>query len=394
MSDVGSEALKTQKPPTLVVLQLTGGNDALNTVIPHSNPLYWENRPTLAIPEDQILRIDGEYGFHPAMAALKPFWDRGKMAVIMGVGYEDPSYSHFRSADIWYTAVPEKISTDGWLGKVIRELDPKAENVVTAVNFGRGLPRALSLSGVPVGSVAQLDTYGLLTSLASPTQRQSAIELFSCLYDDGIDDKGHLPVTPLDPHAKALRYMGQTGLDAKKGAEILSTVLGTYSSTVQYPKTPLASSLKGIAQVKLGNVGTRVFYTSISGFDTHAGQAPIHAALWKEISEAVAAFFADLREHEADDDVIMLLWTEFGRRVHDNVGGTDHGAAGAAFAIGEPVRGGIYGEYPSLKEADLTDGNLAYTVDFRSAYSTVLERWLQVEAPPIVNGRFEDLAFV
>ncbi|HZO26564.1 MAG TPA: DUF1501 domain-containing protein [Chloroflexota bacterium] len=383
-----------KKPPTLVVLQLTGGNDALNTVIPHGNSLYWENRPTLAIPEDQILRIDNQYGFHPSMAALKPFWDRGKMAVIMGVGYEDPSYSHFRSADIWYTAEPTKIVTDGWLGKVVRELDPKAENVVTAVNFGRGLPRALSLAGVPVGSVARLDTYGLLTRLASPSQRQSAIELFSCLYDDGFDDKGHLPVKPLDPHAAALRYMGQTGLDAKKGAEILSTVLGGYRSTVEYPKTPLAASLKGIAQVKLGDVGTRVFYTSISGFDTHAGQGPIHAALWTELSEAVAAFFGDLREHDADDDVIMLLWTEFGRRVHDNVGGTDHGAAGAAFVIGEPVKGGIYGEYPSLREADLTDGNLAHTVDFRSAYTSVIERWLQVDAKPIVNGRFEDLAFV
>jgi uncharacterized protein (DUF1501 family) len=383
-----------QKPPTLVVLQLTGGNDALNTVIPHGNSLYWENRPTLHIPEAEILRIDSMYGFHPAMAPLKPFWDRGKMAVVMGVGYEDPSYSHFRSADIWYTAEPEKVATDGWLGKVVRELDPKAENVVTAVNFGRGLPRALSLSGVPVGSVAQLDTYGLLTSLASPSQRQSAIEVFSCLYDDGYDDKGHLPDQPMDPHAEALRYMGQTGLDAKKGAEILSTVLGAYTSTVQYPKTPLANNLRGIAQVKLGNVGTRIFYTSISGFDTHAGQAPIHAALWKDVSESVAAFFADLREHDADDDVIMLIWTEFGRRVRDNVGGTDHGAAGAAFVIGEPVKGGMYGEYPSLREEDLTLGNLAYTVDFRSTYASVLERWLKVEAAPIVNGRFEEFAFV
>jgi uncharacterized protein (DUF1501 family) len=382
------------KPPTLVVLQLTGGNDALNTVVPHGSPLYWANRPTLQIPEQDILRIDNMYGFHPSMAPLKPFYDRGKMAIVMGVGYEDPSYSHFRSADIWYTAEPTRVVTDGWLGKVVRDLDPKADNVVTAVNFGRGLPRALSLSGVPVGSVAQLDTYGLLTSLASPSQRQSAIEVFSCLYDDGFEDKGHAPAAPLDPHAKALRYMGQTGLDAKKGAEILSTVLGGYSSTVQYPKTTLGSSLKGIAQVKLGHVGTRVFYTSISGFDTHAGQAPIHAALWKDVSESVAAFFADLREHDADDDIVMLIWTEFGRRVKDNVGGTDHGAAGAAFVIGEPVKGGMYGEYPSLKDEDLTMGNLAYTVDFRSTYSSILERWLKLDAAPIVGGRFEELAFV
>jgi uncharacterized protein (DUF1501 family) len=388
----------TKKPPTLVVLQLTGGNDTINTVVPYSDPLYYDNRPNVRINEDEVLKIDDRFGFHPSMAAIKPFWDDGKMAVVNGIGYPNPNYSHFRSMDIWYTAQPDTIATEGWLGKTVRELDPKAENVLTAVNFGRGLPRALSLAGVPVASVAQLDSYGLLTSLSSVDQRNSALEVFSCMYDDGFNDdtivKPLQQVHAADPMSQVMTYMGQTGLDAQKGADILSTAIGKYSSSVQYPNTQIAANLRGIAQVKLADLGTRVFYTAHGSFDTHASQLATHALLWKEVSEAVSAFFTDLREHGEADDVIMLLWTEFGRRVKDNGAGTDHGAGGIAFVLGDPVKGGMYGEYPSLKEGDLTIGNLQFNNDFRSTYSTILERWLSVEAKPIVNGNFEQFAFV
>jgi uncharacterized protein (DUF1501 family) len=388
--------MSSQKQPILVVLQLTGGNDTLNTIVPYGDPLYYDNRRTVRIPEEEVLKIDNRFGFNPAMKALKPFWDEGKMAIINGIGYPNPNYSHFRSMDIWYTCEPEKIATDGWLGKAVRELDPKADNVLTAVNFGRGLPRALALAGVPVASVAQLDTYGLLTSLSSAPQRQSALEVFSCLYDDGWNDKG----TPAGAGAAArpgdevLRYMGQTGLDAQKGADILRTALDKYQSNVKYPNSPIASNLKGIAQVKLAELGTRVFYTSHGSFDTHATQLPTHAKLWQEVSEGVAAFFEDLRAHNAADDVIMLLWSEFGRRVKDNGAGTDHGAGGVAFILGDGVKGGMYGEYPSLKADDLTIGNLKYNVDFRSAYATILEKWMGIDSQPIVNGKFEEFALV
>jgi uncharacterized protein (DUF1501 family) len=382
--------------PTLVVLQLTGGNDMLNTIVPYGDPLYYDNRRTVRIPEEQVLHIDNRYGFNPAMRAIKPFWDDGKMAIINGVGYPHPNYSHFRSMDIWYTCEPDTIATDGWLGRAVREIDPKAENVLTAVNFGRGLPRALSLAGVPVASVAQLDAYGLLTSMSSVPQRQSALEVFSCLYDDGWNDQGQIPssVHADEPLGEVLRYMGQTGLDAQKGADILRTALDKYESSVKYPNSPIGANLKGIAQVKLADFGTRVFYTSHGGFDTHASQMPTHAKLWQEVSEAVAAFFDDLRAHDAAGDILMLIWSEFGRRVKDNGAGTDHGAGSVAFMLGEHVRGGMYGAYPSLKQEDLTLGNLKYSVDFRSTYTTVLERWMNIEATPIVNGRFEELAVV
>jgi uncharacterized protein (DUF1501 family) len=381
------------KDPILVVLQLTGGNDALNTIVPYGDGLYYDNRKTVRIAQEDVLPIDDHFGFHPAMRAIKPFWDNGNMAIINGVGYPNPNYSHFRSMDIWYTCEPDKVATDGWLGKTVREIDPKAENVLTAVNFGRGLPRALSLSGVPVASVAQLDTYGLLTSLSSVSERQSALEVFSCLYDDGWNDQGVKaseglqPATTGDP---VLSYMGQTGLDAQKGADILRTALGKYESNVHYPKSQIAENLKGIAQVKLAGLGTRVFYTSHGTFDTHATQLPTHAKLWQEVSEGVAAFFDDLRAHDAADDVTMLVWSEFGRRVKDNGAGTDHGAGSVALILGDHVRGGMFGEYPSLKASDLTLGNLKYNVDFRSTYATVLDQWMHIESEPIVNGKFEE----
>jgi uncharacterized protein (DUF1501 family) len=199
---------------------------------------------------------------------------------------------------------------------------------------------------------------------------------------------------PPQPGDEVLRYMGQTGLDAQKGADILRTALGKYQSTVEYPKSQIAENLKGIAQVKLADLGTRVFYTSHGTFDTHATQLPAHAKLWQEVSEGIDAFFQDLRAHDAADDVLMLVWSEFGRRVKDNGAGTDHGAGSVAFILGEHVTGGMYGEYPSLKREDLTLGNLKYNVDFRSTYATILDRWMKIDAQPIVNGNFEEFAII
>ena len=376
------------KAPKLVVLQLTGANDYLNTVVPYTNPLYYDNRPNMHIPAEQVLQIDNEIGFNPNMQAVKRLYDEGKVAIIHSIGYPNPNYSHFRSMDIWYTCEPEKVSSEGWLGKVVRDLDPKGDNVLTAVNFGRGLPRALSLSGVPVASVAQLDTYGVLTGLSSST-RSMAMETFSRLYSD------------VDAGDEVLRYMGQTGLDAQKGADILRSAADKYTSTVKYPEgNPIAASLRGVAQTKLADLGTRIFYTAHGSFDTHASQMPLHAKLWKEVDGAIDAFFQDLHEHDAADDTIMLLWTEFGRRVKENGSGTDHGAGGVAFVIGEHVKGGQYGTYPSLRAEDLTQqregmfGNLRYSYDFRGLYSSLVDRWLGLDGPAIVGGQFEQLAFV
>jgi uncharacterized protein (DUF1501 family) len=376
------------KAPTLVVLQMAGANDYLNTVIPYSNPLYYDNRPTVHIPADQVLPIDDQLGFNPNMRAVKRLYDEGKVAIIHGIGYPNPNYSHFRSMDIWYTCEPEKVSSEGWLGRAVRDLDPKGENVLTAVNFGRGMPRALALSGVPVASVAQLDTYGVLSTLTGAT-RPLAMEAFTRMYSG--PDVGN----------EVLRYMGQTGLDAQKGADILRSAVDKYASTVPYPEgNPVAANLKAVAQVKFADLGTRIFYTAHGSFDTHASELPTHAKLWKDVDGAIDAFFQDLRVNQQADDTVMLLWTEFGRRVRDNGSGTDHGAGGMAMVIGERVKGGMYCTYPSLRDADLTQqsegmfGNLRYNYDFRGLYSTILERWLGLDAKAIVGGSFEQLSFI
>ena len=372
----------TTKDPILVVIQLTGGNDYMNTVIPYADGRYHDNRPTVGIPAEQVLHIDDQFGFNPAIPEIKSLYDAGKVAVINGIGYPTPNRSHFRSMDIWHTCEPEKVGTEGWLGRVIRDLDPNAENVLTGVNFGRGLPRAMALTGVPVASVAVLETYGVLTGIVNEPERSQALDIFARMY------------SPTVGLGATMDYLGQTGLDALKGADILKAAPDMYTSTVEYAETGIARNLQGIAKVLTADLGTRVFYTQQGGYDTHASETDVQPKLLADLSRAVSDFYADLREHDTADNVLMFVFTEFGRRVRDNGSGTDHGSGGVAFAIGDPVRGGMYGEYPSLAEADLVEGDLAFNTDFRGVYGTLVEQWLGLDAQPVVGGSFEQPAFV
>ena len=369
------------KDPCLVVLQLTGGNDYFNTVIPYTDPLYRDNRPFVGIPDDRILHLDDEFGLHPSMAPIKQLWDQGMVALIHGIGYANSPRSHFRSLDIWHTCEPDKLGTEGWLGRATRDLDPNKENVLTAINFGSGLPRALVSPGVSVASVSDLATYGILTGLEEQ-QRAVAMERFARMY---------ATATGLGYVAD---YLRQTGTDALKGADILRTAPDSYTSTVEYAASPIARKMRDIAQVHLADFGTRIFYTQHSSFDTHASQPTLHAQLWKEVSDSVYNFFEDLREHDAADNVVVFMFSEFGRRVADNGSGTDHGAAGVAIAIGEPVAGGHHSEYPSRKPKDLQFGDLVPNTDFRGVYANLLEEWLGLEADPIVGGSFEKPDFI
>ena len=376
--------VSTAKDPVLAVLSLSGGNDGLNTVIPRNSSLYRDYRPTIGVPEDQIIPITDELGFHPTMAPLKKFWDAGQLAIFVGIGYPTPSYSHFRSMDIWHTCEPEIIGTEGWLGRATKLMDPNAENVLTAVNFGRGLPRALVMDGVPVSSVGNLETYGLLTGIDGEDQRNSALDVFGRMYSPAIGS------------GAVMDYIHSTGTDALKGADILATAPDQYTSNVEYSGTVVGQYMKNIAQTHLADFGTRVLYTTspYNGFDSHANQAQANAALWTDVSNTVDTFFTDLRDHNASDNVTLLLFSEFGRRVNDNGSGTDHGAASVAFAVGEHVKGGIYGTYPSLEPSEQEfGGNLKFNLDFRSVYSTILEDWYGLEAEPIVNGNFERVKF-
>jgi len=318
----------------------------------------------------------------PSMGPLKEMFDQGNVAIIHGAGYADSPRSHFRSMDIWHTCEPDKVGTEGWAGRLARELDPSKENVLTAINFGHGLPRALAVPGVPVAAIADLGTYGLLTGITDTTQRAKALDLFSRMY------------TPTVGGGYVNDYLRATGTDAMTGADIVKVAPEMYSSNVEYPNSPIAMHLKDIAQVYFADLGTRIFYTQHASFDTHAGEMASHPVLWKDISEGISAFFEDLKEHDAGDNVVMYLFSEFGRRVHDNGSGTDHGAAGVMFAIGASVKGGFYGEMPSAKPEALEQGDLVPNYDFRGGYATLLEDWFGLDANPIVNGNFEKLGFL
>lgn len=371
-----------KKDPVLVVLQLTGGNDYFNSVIPYTDPNYYDSRPKLHVPEEVVVKLDDKIGLHPSLAPLKEIYDRGEMAIVHGIGYAKSPRSHFRSMDIWHTCEPEKIGTEGWIGRAVKELDPRSENPITAVNIGHGLPRAMAAPGVSSASVADLSTYGLLSGIEQEILRNQVLERFAAMYAPGV---GRAPV---------MEYLAQTGMDALKGGEILKGALPKYVSNIEYGSGSLAGRLRDIAMIHTAELDTRIFYTEYGSFDTHANQLGQHGHLLASVATGITDFFDDLREHRAEDNVIMFVFSEFGRRVKDNGSGTDHGSAGVALVIGSGIAGGMYGEYPDTNSNALEQGDLVPNLDFRGAYSTILEDWLGLDAVPVVNGTFEKPAFI
>ncbi len=371
-----------KREKSLIVIQLSGGNDYLNTVVPYSDGKYYDNRSVVNIPQDKVIPIDDHFGFNPSMGPIKSLWDEGKVAVINGIGYQNPNRSHFRSMDIWHTAEPDSIGKEGWLGRAIRDIDPQGDNVLTGVNFGRGLPRALAVPGVSVASVGDLDTYGLFPDVKDEELRMFTLEAFSRMYGN---TAGRDPVMEL---------LGRTGQDALLGADILRTAPAMYSSSVEYGPDALAQSVKSLSQVLHANLGARVLYTQHGPFDTHSGELLSHAKLWDEVAGAIGCLMDDMKEHGTEDDAAILVFSEFGRRIKDNGSGSDHGSGGVAFMIGGAVNGGMYGEYPSLAEAEQIEGDLRSNNDFRSVYTEILEDWLDLDAPSIVNGQFEKLGIL
>ena len=365
----------------LVVVQLSGGNDALNTIIPYGDDLYYDNRPYVNIPQEKILKIDNYLGFNPSMAPLKELYEKGNVAIINGIGYSEPNRSHFRAMDIWHTGETKSVGTEGWLGRAIKELEPKSETVLTGVNFGRGLPRALYAKNVPVASVGNLDTYGLFPDIEDHESRNIALNAFSQMYGGSVNDT-------------IANFFSQTGMDAMKGADILRRAPKMYSSSIEYSDSTISQSLKSIAQVMFADLGTRVFYTQHGSFDTHSGEIASHQKLWSDLSIGLADFMDDLKEHGKDKDTIIFLFSEFGRRIKDNGAGTDHGSGGVAFVIGGDVNGGLHGRYPSLQDKNQVEGDLAFNNDFRGSYSTIAEKWLGIDPTVVSNGNFTGLDFL
>jgi uncharacterized protein (DUF1501 family) len=372
--------VSTLKEKVLVVMQLTGGNDFMNTIVPYTNEHYFDARKKVVIDPKDVLPINDSLAFNGNTGPLKNLYDEGKVAIVQGIGYPNSNRSHFRGMDIMHTCEPDKLGVEGWLGLAIREMDPKQENVLTGVNIGRGLPRALSVSGVPVTSIGDIEAYGVLNDSDKAHLRDRSIQSFKNIYSQAI---GAGPVS---------EYIGKTGIDILKGADLLSDVAGSYSSSVEYADNPIAKSLRDVARIHLSGLGTRVFYTNHGGYDSHANELQTHPGLMTELSGAIADFMDDLEQHDAADEIAILVFTEFGRRMRDNGSGTDHGSGGGAFIIGKNVTGGLYSEYPSLDPTDWEHGeDLKHTIDFRGIYATMLEQWIGVEARPIVKGEFEQI---
>ena len=365
---------------TLVVIQLTGGNDFMNTLVPYTNEHYYDARKKIVIGQNDVLPINKTLGINNNAAPLKRLFDEGKVAIVQGIGYPNSNRSHFRAMDIWHTCEPDRVGSEGWLGLAIKDLDPKSENVLTGINIGQGLPRAMSVAGVPVTSVGDLESYGVMNKIEQERLKERSLQAFKDIYGQAIGS------------GQVAEYIGKTGLDVLKGADLLADVASKYQSSIEYADNSIAKSLRDVARIHFADLGTRVFYTNHGGYDTHANEMPAHPKLLTDLSGAISDFMDDLEEHNAADDVSILVFTEFGRRMRDNGSGTDHGSGGGAFLIGKNVKGGLYSEYPSLNPNDWEHGeDLKHTIDFRGIYGTVLDQWLGLDARPIVKGEFEQI---
>ena len=372
----------------LVVIELAGGCDGLNTVVPFSNDFYYSRRPKLAIPAAQVLPLDSAVGLHPSMTGLKALFDDGKLAVVQGVGYPNPNRSHFRSRDIWHTAEPEKIGSDGWLAKYMTHY-PNGTSF-QGINVGGKVPKALVSGEGSSPSIQSVDTYKVETDRRYPKDSDNKNDAFQEII-------GQQDQYPLQ------EYVTQTALDATLSSIQLLEGQQNYQSTIEYPPTVFAQNLQTIAQIIAANLGVTVFYASLGGFDTHAGQISgtssvegQHALLLEILSSALTAFADDLQELGRDQDTLVVTFSEFGRRLAENGSlGTDHGTANQMFLLGSTVSPGLYGTYPGLSDGELDPiGDLVSTVDFRSVYSEVLANWLGVDPAPVLGESFPDLGFL
>ncbi len=378
----GSRVAQTASDRILIVVQMAGGNDGLNTVVPFSDPLYLKVRPTLAVPENKVLPLDTRLGLHANLQPLKKLWDAGHLAIVEGVGYPNQSLSHFQAMDIWQTLDLHGNGSEGWLGKLVAGLVDKEGHPFKAIDIGVQTAQALQSISTQVPTIANVKTYSLYPDPADADGGNTRLQALMKLYNS-------YPGTA--PYAALL---DTTALNAQDGSRQLHQADATYRPAVTYPKGPFADGLKVLAEAIVQDLGLRVGYVTLGGFDTHASQQATHDTLLLTLANGLSAFYNDLAAHGKADKVVVMTWSEFGRRVDENGSlGTDHGTAAPLFVLGNPVNGGFYGEPPSLSNLD-ENGNLKYTVDFRSIYATVLDRWMGASSRDILGGSFGSQNFL
>jgi len=379
-SVLSPQQAEQMKNRTLVVVQLSGGNDGLNTLVPYSQQTYYNARPTLALDKSDVLQLDGDVALHPSMTALESLYKSNRVAIVQGAGYPNPNRSHYESMTIWQTASPDETLQTGWLGRYL-DTARSVDSSINAVELDALLSPTVIGEKERAMAVQSLQSFKIAPSRRtgqSPDETTiKALDAIQC--------------TSCQEYNNLVTAMMEAGLDAMTASDIVQQAASNYQTSISYPKNDFSNRLKLAAQVVSSNLKPTIVYLQIGGFDTHANQKNTQAQLLKTVSDGIAAFYQDMDSKGKADDTLIMTFSEFGRRVHENGSqGTDHGTAEPMFLIGGRVSGGLYGEYPNLSNLD-SNGDLIHTVDFRQVYASVLQDWLGSDASHVLNSQFEEL---
>lgn len=399
--DLAIQPVTGKDDTILIVLQLAGGNDGLNTLVPYADDAYQKARPRLAKKEKEIIRLNDHVGLNSSMPFLGSLFKEGNLGIVQGVGYPNPNRSHFVSTSIWETADPANRSATGWLGRYFDNACPGADPTV-GISFNKTQPEAF---GALKNPGVCLNSPELYRWIHGGGEKAQAEEFFADLNQPDDDEED----TPTDGGSIAMPAGGKTGgisgegnlaflervaLDARVSSKTILELAAKHKTSVRYDGTPLARNLNLVSRMIAGGMPTRVYYVSHGGFDTHNQQANSHDRLLGQLDSALKSFFADLRQQGNDKRVVLMTFSEFGRRVVENASaGTDHGKASCLFLAGPGVKGGLHGTHPSL--TDLSEGDIRHTVDFRSVYGTVLSDWLRAsDMKPILGASYPKMGLI
>lgn len=378
----------------LVVLQLAGGNDGLNTVVPVENDFYYRARPTLAISRGDGLALRDGMALHPALEGLKAMYDAGHLAIVQGVGYPNPNRSHFRSMEIWQTASDaDRVESLGWIGRYF-DCCCSGTDATVGISLSQEAPQAFAARtprGLTFENIGQYRYQGDEEFL----RRVSGGDVILAEDINTGGSIGGLTGRRREPVHSALDFLERTSLDAQLSSERIRRIAGTERSSARYPAGQLGRDLSLVARLIAGGMTTRVYYVSQGGYDTHANQKGTQERLLRELGDALKAFVDDVKEQGNLERVMVMSFSEFGRRVAQNAsGGTDHGTASPMFVAGGGVRAGLHGQLPSLDPKDLDEGDLRHKIDFRSVYATVVEKHLEAPGHRVLQGQFPLLHIV
>jgi uncharacterized protein (DUF1501 family) len=374
----------------LVVVQMAGGNDGLNTVIPYGDDIYHRARSVIGHDSKEVLKINNYVGLHPNMTAMKDLYDNGHLGIVQGVGYPNPNRSHFRSTDIWASAQPDRDAvSSGWVGRYFDNACPGCDPHV-GVAIGATLPLTMQGEKVMPLSIERPEAYRYqgkdrvnYEKLNKPADNQADDQMSPNTMAESSHYHKKIELTA----ESQLDFLQRTAMDAQVSSDDILRMTSIRRAGVNYPQSEFGNGLQTISSMIAGGLPTRVYYVSLGGFDTHANEKPRHDKLMQELSDGLGMFWKDIQQQGNSDRVLVMTFSEFGRRVEQNAsGGTDHGAASQMLLVGPSIKPGMLGNHPSLK--DLDQGDLKYNTDFRSVYATILQNWMDTPSKPILGSQF------